>query len=126
MRSSPATTIEPESDAFEPAMHHEQCGFARTGRPDEADRLAAADMRSMSLRICTRAAPRPSDRLTCDSEMAGSAGEEMASMQGMNSLSIVTELKHVQANGHRFAVRSYGETRRRVVRSYGTMVAVRA
>ena len=43
---------------------------SRTGRPGRPPRRVPI-FRSMSLRICTRAAPRPSDRFTPESRMAG-------------------------------------------------------
>ena len=43
-RSAPATTIEPVSGPFEPGQHHQQRRFARAGRADQANRLAAPYM----------------------------------------------------------------------------------
>ena len=62
----------PESGALQPGHDHQQRRFARAGRPDQADRLARCLYAgSTSLRICTRAAPCPSDRLTPASAIAG-------------------------------------------------------
>ena len=56
---------------LQPGHHHEQRRFAGTGRAEQANRLAAADIEvDVCRRIWTRAAPRPSDRLTPESEMA--------------------------------------------------------
>src|SRR6185295_15917565 len=52
--------------------------------PDGPTRPTASPVpicRPMSLRICTRAAPRPSDRLTPDSTIAGDAAIEVSFMR---------------------------------------------
>src|SRR5919198_2675956 len=71
--SWPATTTVPESGRSRPAMTIRRVDFPDPDGPTMPTASPRPILRSMSLRIWTRAAPRPSDRLTPASAIAGVA-----------------------------------------------------
>src|SRR5262249_58999360 len=68
-----ATTTEPESGRSRPAMTISRVDFPEPDGPTMPTASPRPILRAMSLRMCTRAAPRPSDRLTLASAIAGVA-----------------------------------------------------
>src|SRR5262245_18676471 len=71
--SWPATTTVPESGRSRPAITISRVDFPDPDGPTMPTASPRPILRPMSLRICTRAAPRPSDRLTPASAIAGVA-----------------------------------------------------
>src|SRR5215467_4091516 len=69
--SWPATTTVPESGRSRPAMTISRVDFPEPDGPTMPTASPRPILRSMSLRMWTRAAPRPSDRLTPASAIAG-------------------------------------------------------
>src|SRR5215470_14970065 len=68
--ASPATVTDPVSDRSSPAMTMSRVDFPEPDGPTRPIASPRPILRSMSLRIWTRAAPRPSDRLTPASAIA--------------------------------------------------------
>ena len=82
----PATTTRPAVDPLQPGDHHEERGFPRAGRPDQADAFAArAPQRSTPRSTCTRAGPLPSVRSTLSRRMTGSSHRRAAYIDAANS-----------------------------------------
>src|SRR5205823_3401463 len=69
----PATTTEPVSARSNPAMTISKVDLPEPDGPTRPMASPRPILSSMSLRICTRAAPRPSDRLTPVSAIASPA-----------------------------------------------------
>ncbi len=71
---APATMTVPVSARSSPAMTISSVDLPEPDGPTRPTASPVPICRSMSLRICTRAAPRPSERLTPASAIAGPAG----------------------------------------------------
>src|SRR4051794_1014738 len=85
-RSCPATCTRPLSGRSSPAATISNVDLPEPDGPTRPTASPVPICRSMSLRIWTRAAPRPSERLTPESRIAGGATIEVSFMQFLRPL----------------------------------------
>src|SRR5690242_20426581 len=124
-RSSPVTTTEPPSARSRPVITISSVDLPDPDGPSRPTAWPRPIFRSMSLRICTRAAPRPSERLTPLSATASPA-------KGSPHVSFMSAADPRLARVMRGSSYGYGADRRQMLRAaagaalYGALLAAGA